>query len=275
MMHINGVTYHVNVIGNGPKIVVFLHGFTGRGENWESIIPFINNKELFTFVLPDILGHGFSDKPKDVNRYSIENTVDDLHEMIKSFTEEKVYLIGYSMGGRVALSFANNYPQRLQGVLLESASPGLRTEEERQLRQQADENLAKKIETDGITCFIDFWTNIPLFESQKSLSEDKQQKVLQQRLQNNVTGLANSLRGIGTGSQPSYWKDLQSLSIPITLLAGEYDSKFVEIAKKMASLLPLSNFIEINKAGHAIHVEQSEKFGKIVSEFLLEQQKEE
>ena len=270
MMQINGVTYHVNFIGNGPKLVFFLHGFTGRGEIWESVIPYINNNDLYTFVLPDLLGHGLTDKPNEPKLYSMENTVNDLHEMIKSLTKEKVYLIGYSMGGRIALSYAITYPQRLQGLLLESASPGLKTEEERRSRQKTDENLAKNIEKDGIEIFIDFWTNIPLFESQKSLPVDKQKKVLQQRLQNEVTGLANSLRGIGTGSQPSYWEDLHSLRIPVTLVAGELDHKFVEVAKNMDSLLPLSKIIEINKAGHAIHVEQSEKFGKIVSEFLLE-----
>ncbi|WP_157842675.1 MULTISPECIES: 2-succinyl-6-hydroxy-2,4-cyclohexadiene-1-carboxylate synthase [Bacillus] len=272
MMSINAVQYHVNVIGNGPNVVVFLHGFTGRGANWVDILPYIQNKESYTFVFPDVLGHGLSEKPMEASRYSMENTIEDLYEIIKNITEKKIHVIGYSMGGRIALSFALKYPFIVKGLLLESASPGLQTESERHMRQLADEKLAIKIEGEGLERFIEFWTNIPLFETQKKLTSEEQRKILQQRLDNDAAGLANSLRGIGTGSQPSYWGVLKSLHLPVTLVAGKDDKKFIEIAKSMNSLFPMSTFIEINRAGHAIHVEQSEKFGKIVSEFLSEEQ---
>ncbi len=267
-MKINGVTYHVEVIGSGEHHVLMLHGFTGKGTNFKEMISDFPCLESFTFILIDQLGHGKSEIPIHPERYSMENTTADLKKILVELDVSRVSLYGYSMGGRLALSFAITYPSYVRKLVLESASPGLETNGERQKRQQADEKLADRIQKEGLQAFVQFWTNIPLFQSQQTLPEKKQEAIYEQRMDNFAMGLANSLRGIGTGVQPSYWEHLIQMEFPVLLAAGEWDEKFVMIAQEMNKRIEKSHFIKISEAGHAIHVEQPRKFGKIVSEFL-------
>jgi len=268
MMEVNGVSYHLEAIGNGPKKLLWLHGFTGTGNNIKEALTFFKNYEDYTFFLLDFLGHGNSSIPADSGRYSMENTVEDIQVILDKMGIAKISLLGYSMGGRVALAFTATYPSYVDKLVLESSSPGLRTEEERLERTKADKKLAERILHDGLEDFVEYWTNIPLFQTQKLLSDDRQLQLKVQRLQNSPIGLANSLSGLGTGSQPSYWERLEDCEVMVLLLAGEDDKKFVLIAEKMKRLMKNAQYVKISGAGHAIHVEQPRKFGKIVSEFL-------
>src|SRR5205085_1446641 len=121
-------------------------------------------------------------------------------------------LLGYSMGGRMALYTALGASFR--GLILESASPGLATEEERAERRASDEALAARIERDGIESFVDEWERQPLFASQSALPDETHQALRLERVRNTPLGLANSLRGAGSGTQPSLHDALSSLATP-------------------------------------------------------------
>ena len=174
------------------------------------------------------------------------------------------------MGGRLALYLACHYPNRFSHLILESSSPGLATEAERAARRQRDALLADWIEAKGLAQFVARWEALPLWESQKQLSDEVRRRLRQQRLQNNVLGLANSLRGMGTGAQPSLWPLLPTLTLPTLLLAGKLDSKFVAINQKMGALLPNGRLQIIPHAGHTVHLEQSELFRTAVLKALSE-----
>ena len=133
-------------------------------------------------------------------------------------------------------------------------------------------SLPKRILENGMEAFVDQWENIPLFESQKRLSSKTRLSIREQRLANVPTGLSNSLLGMGTGSQASYWDELDTLDFPVLLVTGELDPKFCEIADLMIKKLKRAEWKIISDAGHAIHVEDGEKFGKIISEFLKRNQ---
>ncbi|WP_226680685.1 2-succinyl-6-hydroxy-2,4-cyclohexadiene-1-carboxylate synthase [Sutcliffiella horikoshii] len=267
-MEINGVYYHVEKIGDGAHHVLMMHGFTGSGRSFQDFINGFENKEDYTFILVDQLGHGKTDAPAHHDRYRMEKVLVDLRAILDRLNISSVFIYGYSMGGRVALSFTVAYPELVSKLVLESASPGLEEMEDRNARIKADERLAERIEIDGVKSFVDFWTDIPLFQSQKSLPFVKQESIYQQRMDNSPVGLANSLRGLGTGVQPSNWNCLKKIECPVFLAAGEWDEKFVLIAQEMKKRIEKSVFLKISGAGHAIHVEQPRKFGKIVSEFL-------
>ena len=128
--------------------------------------------------------------------------------------------------------------RRVSSLILESASPGLKTEAARIERRKADHILSERIHNEGISSFVKFWEDIPLFDSQKKLPIEKQLIIRRERLRQNAVGLANSLLGIGTGSQPSYWKILNSVKLPVLLITGEIDKKFVNIAREMMKCLP-------------------------------------
>ncbi|KAA9012669.1 2-succinyl-6-hydroxy-2,4-cyclohexadiene-1-carboxylate synthase [Niallia endozanthoxylica] len=262
---IDGILYHADIIGEGFPLLL-LHGFTGDSTTWK---PFLSSwSKNHKVIALDIVGHGKSASPTDVQRYDIVSVSKDIKKILEHLNINKTNVLGYSMGGRLALSFSILYPEFLHKLILESASPGLATDQERENRRIQDEKLSCFILNQGLERFIDYWENIPLFSTQKKLPIHKQHEIKQQRLQNSITGLSNSLLGMGTGAQPSWWDRIQELETETLLLTGKHDQKFCLIAEKMVKKMKHVKWKNIEDCGHAIHVEQPEKFGTIVNGFL-------
>ncbi|MED2947847.1 2-succinyl-6-hydroxy-2,4-cyclohexadiene-1-carboxylate synthase [Bacillus subtilis] len=262
----DGVRYAVANEGpNASEAVVCLHGFTGSKQSWTFLDEMLPDSRLIKI---DCLGHGETDAPLNGKRYSTSRQVSDLAEIFDQLKLHKVKLIGYSMGGRLAYSFAMTYPERISALVLESTTPGLKTLGERRERIMRDRKLADFILRDGLKAFVAYWENIPLFSSQQRLAEDIRHRIRSGRLRNNKIGLANSLTGMGTGSQPSLWSRVEEIDVPVLLICGEWDEKFCTINQEVHKMLPSSRIEIVPKAGHTVHVEQPRLFGKIVSEFL-------
>jgi len=268
-IHVRGIELHVEINGeeNLPAIV-FLHGFTGSTASWREITKLL--KGNYRTIAVDLTGHGKSTISEDIDRYSMDQQVEDLEALFTELSLDQFTLVGYSMGGRVALAYTAHQSRRVLSLILESSSPGLKTKVEREERQAADRRLAERILTDGLPAFIDFWGNIPLFASQKTLSEEKQLTVRNERLRQSEIGLANSLRGIGTGSQASYWESLGTVNLPVLLITGELDTKFVNISREMQRNFPNVRHETIEHAGHAIHVEKPATFATMIEEHISE-----
>ncbi len=260
---VNGVSYHVEVSGQGDPLLL-LHGFTGSGENWADHVPAL--AQHYRVITLDILGHGRTDAPPDPTRYTMKKVAEDVTAVLHQ--SSIVNLLGYSMGGRLALYLATHYPHLFRALILESASPGLETEPERAARRTRDEALADRIEGEGMAAFVDYWESLPLWASQQQLTPEKRAALRLQRLNNNPTGLANSLRGMGTGAQPSLWPQLPTLTLPTLLLAGKLDEKFVGINRRMHDLLLNSQLEIMAGAGHTVHLERPYAFQQTVLTFL-------
>lgn len=264
---IRGLKTHIEVWNESAKqVVVALHGFTGSTTTWRNLATRLPDVR---FVAIDCIGHGKTAVPKKVSRFSMEEQIQDLEEIFNQLHLDTFTLIGYSMGGRIALSYATVYPERIEKLLLESASPGLRTAQERTERCQKDNLLADKIERNGIQSFVNEWENIPLFESQKRLPENIRKAIRTERLGQCEAGLAGSLRGIGTGMQPSNWSFLENIDIPVLLITGSIDEKFCQIAVEMLAFLKNAQHVTVNNVGHAIHVENPAEFATIVKKYLM------
>ena len=249
-----------------PPTLVLLHGFTGSAANWARYQSLF--AAHYRTIAVDLLGHGQTEAPADSARYSMEQSASDLAGLLTTIAPGPVNLLGYSMGGRLALYFAVHYPYLVQSLILESASPGLADDEAQQERIHSDEQLADAIETEGMAAFVARWEKLPLFATQQTLPTTVQSQLHEQRLQNRPQGLANSLRGMGTGRQPSLWEQLATLSLPTLLLAGELDQKFKVIAQQMATYLPNATVTLVPEAGHTIHLEQPQAFQEHVLHFL-------
>lgn len=264
---VKGVELNVELYNEtATQTLVLLHGFTGSTKTWQHVIEQL--PATIKIVAVDLIGHGQTAAPSEVQPYTMQSQIELLDQLFNQLRLTRFILLGYSMGGRVALSYAVSYPKRIEQVILESASPGLELTDERMARKEADDLLAQKIETNGIDSFVDKWENISLFTSQKSLPLAVQQEIRAERLAQREIGLANSLRGMGTGVMPSLWDKLTNLVIPVMLITGTLDTKFVQLAKKMQSLLPTATHILVNNVGHAIHVENPTKFATIVKETI-------
>lgn len=269
-IQVNGITFHVKTYGYGQPLLL-LHGFSGSHHSFDAFIP--QWSQHFHVIAIDLIGHGDSEAPADPARYTIEHAVKDLIAVLDLLKLKEVALLGYSMGGRLALSLAMLAPDRVSKLILESSSPGLAVKLEREERIQRDTILADQIEREGIEWFVSYWEELPLFRTMKNMPENIQRKLRQQRLSNKTYGLANSLRGMGTGAQPSWWEHLDQLQVPVHLIAGEEDIKFIEIARKMQRKLPHSQFTQIAGAGHITHLEQEQAFASIVLKSLTEEHK--
>jgi 2-succinyl-6-hydroxy-2,4-cyclohexadiene-1-carboxylate synthase len=264
-MVLNDVSYSYEVNGEGPKVLL-LHGFTGSKSNWNEVTSILS--ERYTVITLDLIGHGETDSPNHADRYEIGNVCEDINLFLEKLKINSIHIIGYSMGGRLALAFSIAYPHLVASLILESSSPGIMSPEGRKERRITDEELATEIVSKGIEFFVNKWGNIPLFNSQKYLPIEKQESIRIQRLQNDPIGLANSLIGMGTGKQPSYWDRISNLGMPILFICGELDEKFCRISKEMQLLVKNGKVEKIFGVGHAIHVEEPETFGKIVLSFL-------
>jgi len=261
----NGVQYCVEQSGSGPALLL-LHGFTGSVATWEPQIAAWRDR--YTCLAVDLLGHGQSDAPADPARYGMAATVADLIAILAALGIARTHLLGYSLGGRVALALAVAQPARIGGLVLESASPGLATTEERTTRRAADTALAADIERDGVPAFVERWEALPLWASQATLPPATRAALHDQRLHNRATGLANSLRGLGTGAQPALHDQLGRLNVPTLCLAGTFDAKFVALAEDLTVALPQAQLALIPGAGHAVHLEQPAAFSQTVINFL-------
>ncbi|WP_217589121.1 2-succinyl-6-hydroxy-2,4-cyclohexadiene-1-carboxylate synthase [Lentibacillus saliphilus] len=254
--------YWYDIHGDKGPTIVMLHGFTGTTKTWTHILPYVQSG--YNVVLIDLPGHGKTNTgPK-----TMAACCTDLNRLFRHLQLDRIHLVGYSMGGRTALSYAVAYPDMIETLILESASPGLEHQAERLDRIERDEQLATRIETEGIESFVDFWEGIPLFASQKRLISSVQTALREERLSQTEIGLAHSLRGMGTGAQTSLWQELSTVTCPVLLLVGSLDHKFIQINQTMVEHLPNSHFEMIDDVGHAIHVEVPHIFGKMVYNFI-------
>jgi 2-succinyl-6-hydroxy-2,4-cyclohexadiene-1-carboxylate synthase len=245
---------HVEVDGSGPPLLL-LHGFTGSGRAWDHVRPALAARAQMVIV--DLIGHGQSPVPDDPERYTFDWCVRDLLAVLDGLGIERADVLGYSMGGRVALHLAVHAPARVGTLFLESASPGIEDPQARAQRVHADEELAERIETLGVEAFVNEWERQPLLAVGDHVSADE---LHAQRLKNSPRGLANSLRGMGAGRQAPLWDRLPTLQLPTRLLVGERDSRYVATAERMCTLLPRAELTICPRAGHTVHLDQPAAF---------------
>lgn len=261
----DGRRMNVLLTGTGPELVL-LHGFSGSARGWGGVVGELSRRRRL--VLVDLLGHGMSEKPRDAERYRMEEVVADVEELAKGF-RPPVDLLGYSMGGRVALALAVSRPGLVRRLVLESASPGLRAPGDRRRRRETDQALADRISAAGIDAFMTAWRALPVFRTLEStLSPEAWARLEAQRASNDPEALAAVLRGLGTGRQPSFWDSLRRVSQPTLLVTGRLDRKFTELARSMSAGLPNACHTSVPGAGHRVHLERPRHWLRAVRTFL-------
>lgn len=230
----------------------------------DDFLPAIAYLSDFCCLLLDLPGHGRTQVNQDLD-YQMSATAAALVELLQQLAIADSLLAGYSMGGRLALYLTVHYPQYFRGVILESASPGLKTQSERDRRIARDLELAQRLETGDFPQFISQWYANPLFES--FTRHPDYQQAIARRLNNNPLQLAKSLRLMGLGMQPSLWNFLSDISLPILLMVGELDHKFLAINRQVVELCPQADLKIVKQTGHNIHFEQPQQFAQAIAVF--------
>ncbi len=238
-------------------MLVILHGFTELDLTWrEGLGPEFGAR---CELLP---GHGFNPCAPDL---TIDRYVDTL---VATFPAEPIDLLGYSMGGRLALSLALRHPGRLRRLILVSSSPGIADNTERAARALKDEHLAQVLEEDGLGPFVSLWESSPAIRPAKPLPLRVEEALRSQRFSHDPLGLAAAMRCLGLGAMSSRWAELPTLRLPTLLIAGDHDTKYVKVLGDMASRIPCAKVAVVADCGHAIHREQSYALKMLVRDFL-------
>lgn len=197
-----------------------LHGFLGAPESWQRLRAELRYPGLVR--VPCLFGHGLP--PREVPA-DFDRAVDALAAEIR----EPAFVVGYSLGGRLALGLACRHPERVRGVIAIGAHPGLATAEERAARRAWEDELALRLETESLASFVDAWEKLPLFASQTRLPEAVLAAQRATRLAHDPRALGRALSALGTGRMPEL--PLERAEVPVLLLTGEHDDKLAAAAR--------------------------------------------
>ena len=255
--------------------ILFLHGFMGDRTEFELAIADISKQ--FYCVAINLPAHGEIDVIKQMtdqiadqdDYYTIQSTANLVIKFLDFLRIEQCFLVGYSMGGRLALYLTIYFPQYFHKVVLESASAGLRTAAEKSNRLAKDQKLATELEHlkhHDFRLFLENWYQQSIFASLRSHPNFPQ--MLEKRLNNSPAQLAKSLRNLSIGMQPSLWEKLSENEVPLLLLVGELDLKFVQVNQQMQQLCKLSQLQIVPNCGHNIHFENPNLFIEKIQSFF-------
>ena len=243
----------VSESGEGAPVML-VHGFGGSSKAWgEAALAGIARSHRTLAV--DLHGHGGSGDPVGPDRLGLEAVLDDLERVLDAAGVDSCPWVGYSMGGRLTLAAALLRPERLERMVLESASPGLVGDHERRVRRDLDEKLARRIVEEGVDSWVEAWEGSPLFASRDSLAPAVREAFLALRRANRPGSLAAWLRALGVGTQPSFWGRLREVRAPALLVTGAEDSKYSELARRMVLQIPGARHAVVPDSGHTVHLE--------------------
>ena len=238
--------------GHGQRIVL-VHGFTQTQETWTEIVSMLDQQ--FELLSIDAPNHGDS---SDLS-LNLESGAKAILDVGGNAT-----YVGYSLGGRFCLTAALAEPDKVQRLVLVSATAGIEDKEIRMARIRSDEELARRIEQIGVPMFVDEWLQRPLFSGLTTMTN---QRLI--RLKNTPIGLSSSLRLCGAGHQQPTWSRLKNLKMPVLVVAGANDAKYVEIANRITTTIGENATLEIiQNSGHTPHLEQPEHFADVLQKFV-------
>lgn len=261
-IEIENIRYHIQIKGEG-KPLICLHGFSENISTWKLI-----ELDRYQLISIDFIGHGKSDKPFSSNYYGLKVMIKHLNNLIHKLGFNKYSMLGYSMGGRIALAYALTYSNEIDKLILESTSYGECGFINRLKRRRNDLNLAKNIRENGIEWFNEYWGNLSVFKSQMKLPKDITDDIRKRRLLNEGYALSNTLLSTGQGKFPCLKNKIVNLPMPVLYISGEYDKKYKKVGNDFEKSKLNVKHKTISGVGHNTHVEYPNAFVEALSEFL-------
>ena len=257
--------YRFNEGATQTAPLIYLHGFGGTGALFDS---FASRFQRTVYAI-DLLGHGSSSSPLNPERYALDKQLHDLGSIITALSHEahSAHLLGYSMGGRLAMRLALQYPALFQSLTIESSSPGILSEEDREDRRKRDARLAESLLSD-MGSFFAAWNRLPLFASPTDAPAALRRRFEQAQLHNNPSGLANSLIGFGAGTLPPIHEELKDLRMPFTIITGSLDKAYTDMWHTLIGQLPAARSVIIDGAGHRVHLDRPDAYIQHIQHFL-------
>ncbi len=242
--------------------VLFLHGFLGHGADWKGLRRLLPLQHRG--YAPDLPGHGATPLTPGPQGYAA--WVAWLTAWLDAHHLTRIHLVGYSLGGRVALAFALTHPQRVVSLTLESVNPGLSDPQARAERARLDAQRAEVIRRQGLRAFLEAWYRLPLFASLDA-HPGLRATLIAQRSRQNAAHMARVIAEMSPGVQPDLTPRLGELDLPVLLVTGALDPKYPTLLRQMAEHLPRARYVEVPQAGHNVHREQPEALARWLEAF--------
>jgi len=230
-----------------PPRVVLVPGFTQTARSWSGAVEVVRETcDVHALYVP------------------APTTFGETAEAIGDGGGRAIY-VGYSMGGRLCLRLAIDRPELVRGLVLVSASPGIGDRRERVARAEADEELAERVERDGVDAFLAYWLAQPMFRTVPTDAPG-----LDDRRRLGPDYLAACLRRLGAGAMEPMWGDLPQLTMPVLLVTGTLDDKYTDIALRMLDAMrPSVTHVQL-AGGHALPLEQPAALCSVIAAFAAE-----
>ena len=228
---------------------IAIHGFWGSGTDFTYIDKYVS----FPLSTIDLLGFGDSPVSKQIEDYSVDSQCELLNRQLPP-----CHIISYSMGARLALQYTIRFPHKVKSLICIGVNPGIENSLEREQRRQWDRSWANRFsQPEKMKENIEAWSNMPLL---KSLSQTTVwSEIVTRRERQSHIGLQNSMLAFGTGTMPSCWEQLNSITSPTLLVHGEYDVKYMYIHQRMKMQNKQFALKQIPMVGHAPHIEAPQR----------------
>ncbi len=249
--------------GRGAPVTA-CHGFALAGPSWWEVVAAAGGG--WRWLLPDLRGHGATAVPPEAP-HGLAAIADDLIALWDALGIARSHLVGYSMGGRAALTLAVRAPARLRSLTIVSAHAGL-ADDQRPARRAADDHWRAILLERGTDRFAGEWERLPLVSGIARRSDRVQARLGRIRRRNRAAGLAASLRDAGAGAMAPVWEQLAAVACPALIIAGADDPRYRAHAERLAAVLPRAELAILPRCGHAVPAERPMALAERLAAFL-------
>ncbi len=259
-----GVSIYYEETGKGFPLV-FSHEFAGDYRSWEAQVRFFSRR--YRVITYNARGYPPSDVPADQAAYSPENSVADLYRLLQHLNIERAYVVGLSMGGAVALSFAIAHPEMTAAVV--PAGTGAGTTGRDAWRASMEANI-RMLEEQGIVAAGEVYGKSP--NRLQYLHKDPRgwQEFYQQFITHSAQGSARTIRGVML-QRPTIFQleeKLKTLQVPTLVMVGDEDEGCIEPSLFMKKHIPGAGLATFPRSGHLLNLEEPDLFNRLLLDFL-------
>lgn len=267
-VNVGDISYKVREFGNinASNILVALHGFTGSGQIYEQYSQRLKSED-FRLLAVDSPGHGSTNTPNSAHFHTFDAQLNNFTALIDQLNIPIFHLLGYSMGGRIALHYAINHSYKLASLTLESTNNGISNEVERLDRVSRDHILSDELIL-NYPHFLKKWNRLPLFQSPRFADNTQLESFNTIQAKQDPIQMALSLREFSPGKIPYVNDELRLISCPVLAITGNMDHKYNDLWTKLINIFKNGIHVSIKNAGHRVHLDQPAEYIDTVLNFI-------
>lgn len=262
---VNGVELYYEVTGEGFPIV-FSHEFAGDYRSWEPQVRYFSR--LYQCITYNHRGFPPSCVPEDPEAYSQDILVDDLRALLDHLGIQQAHVVGFSMGGNVALNLAIRYPECCRSIVVAGTGSGTTN---RERFEQDIKEIVDTLMTKGMRAFADIYTVGAARLQFRRKDPRGWEEFREQFAQHSAIGSALTMQGVQLRRPPIFAlkEQLNRLTVPTLVIIGDEDEPCVDPAVFMKREIPTSGLVVLPQTGHTLNLEEPMAFNRALHDFFV------